>query len=51
MVFKAIADIFFGSKVLCRHKGPALRASRSDAVADETWQAITSWVRSNKSQL
>jgi hypothetical protein len=25
--------------------------SRSDAVADAAWQAITSWVRSNKSQL
>jgi hypothetical protein len=31
---KAIADIFFGSRVLCRHKGPAFRTSRSDAVAD-----------------
>jgi hypothetical protein len=44
---KAIAEIFFGSRVLCRHKGPAFRTSRSDAVADATWQAITSWVRSN----
>jgi hypothetical protein len=34
MEFKAIAEIFFGSKVLCRHKGPAFRTSRSDAVAD-----------------
>jgi hypothetical protein len=49
--FKAIAEIFFGSRVLCRHKGPAFRISHSDAVADATWQAITSWVRSNKSQL
>jgi hypothetical protein len=32
--FKAIAEIFFGSRVLCRHKGPAFRTSRSDAVAD-----------------
>jgi hypothetical protein len=32
--FKAIAEIFFGSRILCRHKGPAFRASRSDAVAD-----------------
>jgi hypothetical protein len=32
--FKAIAEIFFGSRVLCRHKGPALRTSRSDAIAD-----------------
>jgi hypothetical protein len=49
--FKAIAEIFFGSRILCRHKGPAFRTSLSDAVADAAWQAITSWVRSNKSQL
>jgi hypothetical protein len=49
--FKAITEIFFGSRVLYRHKGLAFRTSRSDAVADAAWQAITSWVRSNKSQL
>jgi hypothetical protein len=49
--FKAIAEIFFESRVLCRHKGPAFRTSRSDAIADAAWQAITSWVRSNKSRL
>jgi hypothetical protein len=49
--FKAIIEIIFGSRVLCRHKGPAFRASHSDAVADAAWQAITSWVRSNKSRL
>jgi hypothetical protein len=49
--FKAIAEIFFGFRVLCWHKGPAFRTSRSDAVADAAWQAITSWVRSNKSRL
>jgi hypothetical protein len=49
--FKAIAEIFFGSRVLCRHKGPAYKTSRSYAVADATWQAITSWVYSNKSRL
>jgi hypothetical protein len=27
----------FGSRVLCRHKGPAFRTSRSDAVADAAW--------------
>jgi hypothetical protein len=32
--FKVIAEIFFGSRVLCRHKGPAFKTSRSDAVAD-----------------
>jgi hypothetical protein len=49
--FKAIAEMFFGSRVLCRHKGPAFRASHNDVVADTTWQAITSWVHSNKSRL
>jgi hypothetical protein len=49
--FKAIAEIFFGSRILCRHKGPAFRTSRSNAVADAAWQAITSWVRRNKSRL
>jgi hypothetical protein len=47
----AIAEIFFGSRILCRHKGPAFRTSCSDAVADAAWQAITSWVRSNKSRM
>jgi hypothetical protein len=49
--FKAIIEIFFRSRVLCRHKVLAFRTSRSDAVADAAWQAITSWVRSNKSRL
>jgi hypothetical protein len=31
---KAIAEIFFGSRILCQHKGPAFRTSRSDAIAD-----------------
>jgi hypothetical protein len=49
--FKAIAEIFFESRALCWHKGPAFRTSCSDAVADAAWQAITSWVHSNKSRL
>jgi hypothetical protein len=49
--FKAITEIFLGSRVLYRHKGLAFRASHSDVVTDAAWQAITSWVRSNKSQL
>jgi hypothetical protein len=49
--FKVIAKIFFGSRILYRHKGPAFRTSRGDAVADAAWQAITSWVCSNKSRL
>jgi hypothetical protein len=35
--FKAITEIFFGSRILCRHKGPAFRTSRSDAIADAAW--------------
>jgi hypothetical protein len=35
--FKAVAEIFFGFRVLCRHKGPAFRTSHSDVVADATW--------------
>jgi hypothetical protein len=35
--FKAIAEIFFGSRILCRHKGPAFRTSQSDVVTDATW--------------
>jgi hypothetical protein len=49
--FKAITEIFFGSRVLCRHKGPAFRTFRSDAVAEAAWKAITSWVHSNKRRL
>jgi hypothetical protein len=49
--FKAIAEIFFRSRILCRHKGLSFRTSHSDVVADAAWQAITSWVRSNKSRL
>jgi hypothetical protein len=48
--FKAVVEIFFGSRVLCRHKGTAFRSSHSDVVADAAWQAITSWVDSNKSR-
>jgi hypothetical protein len=47
--FKAVVEIFIRSRVLYRHKGPAFRTSRSDAVTDAAWQAITSWVCSNKS--
>jgi hypothetical protein len=49
--FKAITEIFFRSRVLCRHKGPAFRTSCSDVVANAAWQAITSWVHSNKSRM
>jgi hypothetical protein len=49
--FKAVTEIFFGSRVLCRHKGPAFRTSHSDAVADAAWQTITSWFHGNKSRV
>jgi hypothetical protein len=32
--FKTVVEIFFGSRVLCRHNGLAFRTSHSDAVAD-----------------
>jgi hypothetical protein len=32
--FKAIIEIFFGSRILSRHKGPAFRTSCNNAVAD-----------------
>jgi hypothetical protein len=35
--FKAITEIFFGSRILYRHKGPAFRTSRSDVVANAAW--------------
>jgi hypothetical protein len=49
--FKAIVEIFFRSRVLCRHKGPAFRTSHSDTIADAAWQAITSWVHRDNSQM
>jgi hypothetical protein len=49
--FKAITEIFFGSRVLYRHKGLAFRTSHNNDVTDAAWQAITSWVRSNKRRL
>jgi hypothetical protein len=49
--FKVITEIFFGSRVLCRHKGPTFMTSGSDVVVDAAWQAITSWVHSNKRRL
>jgi hypothetical protein len=49
--FKAVAEIFVWSVVLCRHKRPAFRTSHNDVGADAVWQAITSWVHSNKSRL
>jgi hypothetical protein len=41
--YKAIVEILSGPNVLCRHMGPAFRATYQDAVADATWQAITTY--------
>jgi hypothetical protein len=49
--FKVVAEIFSGPKVLYGHQGRAFKASISDAVADATWQAITSWSHRNKGEL
>jgi hypothetical protein len=49
--FNAVAEIFFRSRVLYRHKGLAFSSCHSDDVADASWQDITSWVCSNKSRL
>jgi hypothetical protein len=49
--FKVVAEIFYGPRVLCRHQGPAFRASISDVVADAARQAITSWSYRNKGEL
>jgi hypothetical protein len=49
--FKTVAEIFSGPRVLCRHQGPAFRASISDDVANAAWQAITSWSHRNKGEL
>jgi hypothetical protein len=35
--FKAVTEIFSGPRVLCRHQGPAFRASISDVMADAAW--------------
>jgi hypothetical protein len=34
---KCVIEIFFRSRVLCRHKGPAFRTSHSDVVVDAAW--------------
>jgi hypothetical protein len=49
--FKAVANIFSGPRVLYRHQGTTFRTSISYAVADATWQAITSWSHRNKDEL
>jgi hypothetical protein len=43
--YKAIVEIISGPNVLSRQKGPAFRTTYPDAVADATWQAITTYSR------
>jgi hypothetical protein len=43
--YKAIVEIISGPNVLSRHKGPAIRTTYQDVVADATWQAITTYNR------
>jgi iron-sulfur cluster repair protein YtfE (RIC family) len=38
-------EIISGPNVLSRHKEPAFRTTYPDAVADATWQAITTYSR------
>jgi hypothetical protein len=41
--YKAIMEIINGPNVLSRHKGPDFRTTHQDAVANATWQAITTY--------
>jgi hypothetical protein len=41
--YKAIVEIISGPNVLSQHKGPTFRTTCQDAVADATWQAITTY--------
>jgi hypothetical protein len=43
--YKTTMEILSGPNVLSRHKGPAFRTTCQDAVADTTWQAITTYSR------
>jgi hypothetical protein len=36
-------EIISGPNVLSHHKGPAIRTTHQDAVADAAWQAITTY--------
>jgi hypothetical protein len=49
--FKAITEIFSGSRVISRHQGLAFRVSRNNAMADAARQAITSWGHCNQDKL
>jgi hypothetical protein len=43
--YKAIVEIISGPNMLSQHKGPAFRTTYLDAVADATWQVITTYSR------
>jgi hypothetical protein len=44
-------EIFNMPSVISQHKGPALRATYEDAVADTAWQAITTYNRTYHDKL
>jgi hypothetical protein len=41
--YKAIMEIISGPNVLSHHKGPAFRTTYQDALANTTWQEITTY--------
>jgi hypothetical protein len=49
--YKAIVEILSGPNVLNRHKGPAFRTTCQDAVADASWQTITTYNRKYHDEL
>jgi hypothetical protein len=49
--YKAAVEIFNEPSVISRHMGPAFRATYQDAIADATWQAITTYNRTHHDKL
>jgi hypothetical protein len=49
--YKAIVEILNGPNVISRHKGLAFRETYEEAIADATWQAITSYSRTHHDKL
>jgi hypothetical protein len=49
--YKAIVEVIRGPNVLSRHKGPGFSTTYQDAVADATWQVITTYSRRYQDEL
>jgi hypothetical protein len=49
--YKSIMEIFNGPSVISQHKGLTFRATYRDAVADASWQAITTYNRTYHDKL